>query len=132
MMLMFGPLPRVLHYVRTPNPRRANVEEANDGLVWHKTLASTFYTYARILVDKKLEFEIFCTRPQADTFKAFYSATQGYPVKLLDHNGRAYQGYILSPEIDYAESRVRQVKGGCTDLPHAGEIRFDFFGRRIN
>jgi hypothetical protein len=85
-----------------------------------------------VLVDKKLIFDIFCSRPQADAFKTFYSLTQGSQVKLLDHNQRAYQGYILSPEIDYAESTVRKVSGACTDLPHAGEIRFEFFGRRIN
>lgn len=131
MILLLGPIPRIQYKVILPNPRRANVEEANDSLIWHKTQESVFYTYARVLADKHLKFEVYCTRTVADILQDFYTITQGKQIKLVDHRGKKYQGYILSPEIDFSESLVRQISGSCTELPNAGEISFEFFGRQI-
>jgi hypothetical protein len=116
MFIIEAPYPTAQTTIVLPSPAWGNSSTPAAVLKTLRTMAGDLYTYISIKNNrKKCNWDFTLSRHKALELKAFYTSYNGSKVKIIDHDGVTWIGYIqINPFEVTGTQRAVNFPGGET------------------
>jgi len=103
--LIAGPYPSLRTTTLLPSPRWGDSKAIGGTFISMRAMDGTLYTYVKSRNGKKkLRWDFELSRNKAMELREFFKAYFGEAVKITDHDGDVWIGYLINNPFEFATS----------------------------
>lgn len=106
MFEMSAPYPALQTTSLLPSPQFSDSEAITDALDIKRSKTGVLYTYVKTKnLRRKLQWTFLVTRNKALEIRAFIMSYAAHRVRIVDHNGRIWIGYLMNNPAEFNHPR---------------------------
>ncbi len=119
MLTILAPLPTIAAKIYLPNPQFGEGEGHTVQVIPKRSWGGTLYTFVKTKNSRrKFSFSIQMSRLKGEEFKRFLLMYHKDQLRLIDHLGRSWDGWITSNPIEFSTTTRGSIM----------EVEFEFEG----